>query len=168
MIRKTTCPENLPDDTVEHLKKNAAIYGIDQVLGFLTKQACLLSPRDFASVIGHKDPEVAAQAEEAYDGLEQLLGDSTDVVALEPPVVQEKMPLGPELAKHLHQMTSMESAPVQRRVVKLTIIKPASKLASVDTAELEGLALLYNNYKLAFATQHQDRPDVLRNIAFTF
>lgn len=167
-IRKSTVPEDLPSADVAVLKKKAAIHGLQQVLGYLTKMGCLLSPGNFAEIIGHKDPEVAARAVEAYDGLEQLLESPTDTEALSPPAAQDHIPLHPNIVTHIHRMTSMDPAPATARVMKVTIAKPVVKVATVLTPETEGLALLYNNYKLAFATAHSDDYELLKNIAATF
>jgi hypothetical protein len=167
-IRQAAKPGKLKPSSVQELKKKACIHGLDQLLGFLHSNNWLLSSKDFAEVIGHKDPEVAEVADEAYEGLEQLLGDDTDVDAFGPPCCQEHIGLSQDTLSDLTAMTSMEPEPVRNRVIKITIIKKAAHKPVVITPEIEGLSLLYKNYKLAYAVEVQDRPEVLAGVAATF
>lgn len=169
-LRKVTQPTKLDSETITELKKQAQLQGIDQLLGFLHANNWLLSPSDFGEVIGHKDPAACAQAVEEYGDLDDLIEDKTEVKSLELPIVQQYIPLSELARENLTTCTSMEPVAANSRSIRILITpSPTPKMAStIDEAEARGLASLYQHYKLAFATAHCDRNDILTTVAATF
>lgn len=168
-LQKATEPIALKDSTKDELKKQAKVQGIDHLLAFLHANGWLLGPSDFGEIIGHKDPMGCAGAVESAPGIEDLLEDMTEIPSLDAPILPNPITLSPSAIRDLDESASMLPGPANGRVLKVTIIKPATKVAyTLDPNEAAGFALLYKHYKLAFATQHQDRPGVMQALAATF
>jgi len=168
-IRQVTRPKDVHPNVAAELKKQANLHGIDQLLGFLHSNGWLLSPRDFAEVIGHPEPEKCEMAVAKHDGMDDFLDDHSEVKSLEVPVIQDPMTLSGRALEELEGACSMHPDKVQKRVISITVTGPSEKTAQIeDTAEAKGLAALYNHYKVAFAMQFQSRNDILRNVAATF
>jgi intein/homing endonuclease len=156
---------DLKPETVRQLKQACDCMGNSPVLRMLADKGAVLSPRDFADIfVGHPDPEGAGEAIESCEGGVSSLTDPIEIGSLDP---GDKRPidLSDDADRDLHESCGCDNEPFQRRIIRITIVKP--KLATiVDTAEASGLAQLYQHYKLAFAVHNFDRADVLRNVAY--
>ena len=154
---------NLRKETVRQLKQACTTMGNSAVLRKLADAAALLSPRDFADIfVGHPDPEGAAQAIGSYTGISKL-ADPIEIGSLDPGESRH-IALSDDADNDIHESCGCSSAPFAKRLVRISILRP--KIATViDTVEADGLAQLYQHYKLAFAVHNYDRADVIRAVA---
>lgn len=169
-IRGTTTPTRLRPDTVTELKKQAQVHGIDHLLAFLHANGWLVGPHDFGQIIGHPDPMGCEAATEDYHVLDELLDDRSEIDTLNFSGTPDCIPLTALAREDLDQNASMRPDDLNRRVLRITIAKPV-KLAyagNLDADAMKGFAYLYGYYKLAFAAQHQDAPQMLTAVAATF
>lgn len=168
-LRKVTEPESVGADTMKELKKQAALNGVNHLLAFLHANGWLLCPGDFGELIGHRDRESCEQAVDSYDGIDQLLSDDSELTSFDEPAVTAPMSLPPNAVEELNHVTSMDGPELAQRTIRISITKqPKLARCAVQSPEAWGFSALYNQYKLAFATHHQDRPAVLQALATTF
>lgn len=170
-LRKATSPCPVSGAARSTLRKAAQAYGTQQVFHALTSAGYLLSPFDFATVIGHPDPAGCASTLDKHAAtLSDLLPDCLDISSFDAPSVSDRVSLT-KIAHDLDSDAGMFPAQVNSRVLRNSIVgtpqlsKSASELSDV---EAQGLALLYGHYKVAFATAHRTNPGVLRAVAATF
>jgi hypothetical protein len=153
--------------TVRELKVKVAELGIGPVLAYLHKHASLLSPRDFADIIvGHANPEQAAEAIMAGPKLASLLDDPIDIESLASGE-DRYMGLSKEAEADIRQACGCETAPFTQRALRPLLITPKTASLGLDPHEADGLALLYQHYKLACALENQEREDVFRSISIS-
>jgi len=166
---KVVKPHSVRADTQKELKQAAAAYGVDQVLGYLTKIGIMLSADDFAAVaVQHSTPY-------NYNGLDdslpvnmnEMLDGHLQVGSFEPTMYQQHIPLSKVASYELVQNCSMQPSSVQQRAIALTIMG-TRKLAAVDQTEARGMVDLYRHYKVAFMRAHLGNPSIVRLTAATF
>jgi len=166
--KKLTDTDSVRADTMCELKKKAAAYGLPQVLGYLHKQAWMLNAHDFASLIGHPDPQsmkVAMASRHASPT--EMHG---ELPSLQVPSIQEDIHLSKAASYDLENATSMFPKQANARVIRNSIApRPLQKVAAdSDPVAVEGFAALYECYKVALAHQFNDHVGVLRSTASTF
>ena len=168
-IRKGTVPFRLSPSGQQDLVKQAQIHGVEQLLSFLTHNQFLLSPGDFGAVLG-ADPDTCDCAVEEFSQPEALCDDRQTIQAFDSPPPAVPLNLPGDLMQELASKTSMEEAPVRKRMLIISISPaPVTKVAGiVDPAFMRGFADLYNGYRMAFATNHFSHPGVVRDVAATF
>ena len=167
--RKVTAPDRVSADTKQELRKAVQLFGVEQVLGLLTKKGFLLAPQDFADV-ATGCPEAEAAVDDACGcGLDEIIDDHQQIEAFDPPVVQEPIRLSGPAFNELQSCCGMQEPPVRRRILVI-VIRPAIKTAAApaDPTTVHGLSMLYKHYKVAFAHAHMDNPAILRAVAATF
>jgi hypothetical protein len=166
--RKVAAPQRVRADTKHELKKLCAVYGVDQVLGYLTKIGALLAPQDFAD-IATGCPESEAAVDDACGcGLDDILDDHQQIEAFDPPAVQEHLPLSGDAKDDLSRCCGMQEQPAQRRAM-IIVIKPSVKTAfTADPTTVHGMSMLYKHYKVAFAHAHAGSQNMVRSVAATF
>jgi hypothetical protein len=167
-VRKAATPNCVHEDTIKKLASACKAYGTNQVLANLTKRGFMLCPKDFASVIGVDNPELAESADKVHEGIDDILDDHTEVDLFKEPSVEEDIPLDEGVIGDLCQNCQMSEEPVRKRVMSVTIIKPATMKVAASTVEGHGLAMLYKHYKVAFAHKHRDNPKIFGSVASTF
>lgn len=153
---------NLSPKSVKQLKQAVESFGISAVVNELHKTGCLLSPRDFADIIvGHPSPSAADSAVENGPKLGSF--EPTSIPSLESEETRY-IKLSDETCKELYENCGMGVLPYSTRMTRVLMLpKTASILLPVEQSN--GLALLYQHYKLAFACYNQDRSDILRAVA---
>jgi hypothetical protein len=166
--RKASAPKSVGADTKQELRKCCSVYGVDQVLGYLTKKGMLLSAPDFAD-LATGCPEAEAAVDDACGcGMDDIIDDHQQIEAFDPPMVQEELPLSGGARQDLAGSCCMEDQPARRRAMVI-VIKPAIKTAFVaDPTTIHGLSMLYKHYKVAFAHAHAGNRSMVRSVAATF
>lgn len=161
-------PEILGSNPKSALKKIARHYGVPALLGYLHKRGNLLCPEDFGTLIVEStEPEKVRAAVEAFDrDIPSLLLDGEHTDCLDGKV-EASMP--EPSCPGLDAATGMEDPDVRGRMLAIKIEKPVKTASDyTDRAELQGLADLYAQYKVAFALANRDNLHRLRNLALTF
>jgi hypothetical protein len=169
-LRKATAPSKLPGPALHTLTKAAQAYGPEHVFHALTSVGCLLHPYDFAAVVGYRDPSACETAIPKYAAeLRDLLTDCMDITSFDPPQSPERVSLT-KVGHDLSRAASMLPDDVNARVLRRSILPESLAKVAGELPEDEacGLALLYGQYKVAFATAHRDQLSVLRAVAATF
>lgn len=169
-MRKVTAPQPLSDTTKQELRKKAQVHGINHLLAFLSANGWLLGPSDMGEVMGHGDPAGCMAAVDEHSIIDEMLDGLTDIPSLDTPSFVDQIEVSHSAQEDLARNASMEPQGVQGRVMRISIIRPAAKVATrvMDECEARGFALLYGHYKLAFAMQHLRNPGVLQSLAATF
>jgi intein/homing endonuclease len=151
------------------LKQAAARYGVEELLSLLSRLGVLLSGRDFSDVIvGHPCPEACGAALEDGPSFDDLMEDHTEIKAFESPNRPSSLSLDDDTIRELISCGSLDQAPVQQRVIRLTIIARPKLAAALPPVEVDALRRLYAHYKLAWAAQRADDPIRLKRLAATF
>lgn len=168
VARGIAAPKSVRADTKQELRKLSAIYGVDQVLGYLTKRGMLLSPTDFADVATGCPEAEAAVSDSCGCGLDDIIDDHQQVEAFDPPMAQEDIPVSADAQDDLARNCGMQEQPSRRRALVM-VIKPSLKTAfTADPTTIHGLSMLYKHYKVAFAHAHAGNPSLVRSVAATF
>jgi hypothetical protein len=168
VARKVASPRRVRADTKQELCKAAAAYGIDQLLGALTRSGFMLAPEDFAEIATGAPESDAAVDDACGCGLQDILDDHQQIEAFDPPLAQDVIPLSQGALDDLSCSCGMQPAAAQRRAL-IIVIRPSVKVAShADPVAVHGLSMLYKHYKVAFAHAHAHRPDMIRSVASTF
>jgi intein/homing endonuclease len=166
-VKGVVAPKRVAEKTAGELRKFAAAYGTDQVLGYLSQRDCILHPQDFGALIGMQDTSLCKAAVDSHDGLGIIMGDNVKLGGFDAPAYQERIPFTPDVEGDLQVACSLASTPANHRVVG-SMLAPQEKLAAVNGPEHQGFAALYAYYKLAWAQQHADRHGLLQTLAATF
>lgn len=166
-VKGVVAPTRVSEKTAGELRKFAAAYGIDQVLGYLSQRDCVLHPQDFGALIGMQDTSLCKAAVDSHDGLDAIMGDNVKLGGFDAPAYQERIPFTPDVEGDLQVACSLAHTPTNHRVVG-SMLAPQEKLAAVKGPEHQGFAALYAYYKLAWAQQHADRHGLLQTLAATF
>lgn len=166
--RKVSAPNRVRADTKQELNKLCAVYGVDQVLGYLTKIGALLAPQDFADIVTGCPESEAAVDDACGCGLDEIIDDHQQIEAFDPPPVQEHLPLSEGARDDIGRSCCMQDQPARRRAMVI-VIKPSLKTAfQADPTTVHGMSMLYKHYKVAFAHAHAQTPSMVRSLAATF
>lgn len=162
-------PNRVRADTKQELRKLCAVYGLDQVLGHLTKHGMMLAPQDFADVATGCPEAEAAVNDSCGCGLDDIMDDHEQIEAFDLPRSQEDVPLSEDAKEDLSSCCGMQDQPARRRAMIVVIQKPSIKTAfRADPTTVHGLSMLYKHYKVAFAHAHAGNAALVRTVATTF
>lgn len=151
-LRKSTVPEIVRADTIEELKKQAQVHGMDQLLGYLVKHAFILAPTDFVRVFLNTQCEQLNAVDSESLGLDDLVKSAEEVQSFNLPISQDDLGLTPATYRDLHRSCSMDANSAYERAIRNSM-QTHIKVASVAD-DVRGLQDLYRHYKLSYAERN--------------
>lgn len=170
-VKLRLAPSNLDARPKSLLKQAACRNGVEEVLGMLHRAGLLLSPRDFGEIVLNLEDgnKMDVACEHHSPSLEDMAtNDPVFVEALEgrAPGPLANLDL---TAEDFQNSCAMEGPGARQRSVRIVLI-PETKVAAAyeDVAELQGLAHMYNLYKVAFAHVNERHFERVANVALTF